>query len=173
MYPALTHPALTHRDASQSQEARRLFWEWLETEHYTKDGHATHGWDRNDPTTWTDESMGEGQELGRGGDGVMGAGIAQSQLDSFCQGTKRGCRTAAHCDAFWYVRTLPGIIGGFAAAYGTDDLVTAFDRMSVQRPSTCGSEAVQSIKRGDEAFDQRHLHTHFNQDVSRHDVAGL
>ena len=64
-----------------------------------------------------------------------------------------------------------GIIGGFAAAYGTDDLVTAFDRMSVQRPSTCGSEAVQSIKRGDEAFDQRHLHTHFNQDVSRHDVA--
>ena len=153
MYPALTHPALTHRDASQSQEARRLFWEWLETEHYTKDGHATHGWDRNDPTTWTDESMGEGQELGRGGDGVMGA--------------------AAHCDAFWYVRTLPGIIGGFAAAYGTDDLVTAFDRMSVQRPSTCGSQAVQSIKRGDEAFDQRHLHTHFNQDVSRHDVAGL
>ena len=76
MYPALTHPALTHRDASQSQEARRLFWEWLETEHYTKDGHATHGWDRNDPTTWTDESMGEGQELGRGGDGVMGAGTA-------------------------------------------------------------------------------------------------
>ena len=63
-----------------------------------------------------------------------------------------------------------GICGGFAAAYGTDELVTAFDRMSVQRPSTCGSEAVGRIKRGSESFDQRHLHTHFNQDGFGEDI---
>ena len=68
------------------------------------------------------------------------------------------------------MRTLPGICGGFAAAYGTDELVTAFDRMSIQRPATCGSERVQNIKRGEDAFDQRHLHTHFNQDGFGDDV---
>ena len=132
------------------EHARNLFWEWLQEPHWTKDGNQTHGFDRSDPTTWTDESFGEGHTLGGGGDGVMGA--------------------ACHCPAFWYVRTLPGICGGFAAAYGTDELVTAFDRMSVQRPSTCGSKAVQNIKRGEESFDQRHLHTHFNQDGFGHDV---
>ena len=71
--------------------------------------------------------------------------------------------SATHNPAFWYLRTLPGICGGFAAAYGTDELVTAFDRMSIQRPSSCGSEGVKNIKRGEESFDQRHLHTHFNQ----------
>lgn len=101
------------------EQARELFWQWLQAPHHAKDGRATHNWDRSDPTSWDDLSFGEGQRAGDWGDGsggVMGA--------------------ASHSDAFWYVRTLPGVIGGFAAAYGTDELVTAFDRMSIQRPST-------------------------------------
>ena len=88
-------------------------------------------------------------------------------------------RPSAYIHRSRYIRTLPGIIDGFAAAYGTHDLVTAFDRLagtaqfsghffvwafatffqrvvirlcahfscrmmivSVNRPVTCGSEAI-------------------------------
>ena len=127
------------------EKARELFWSWLEATHTTKDGSQSFGWDRNDPTTWTDASLNEGHALGDGH--TMGI-----------------CGAATHCPAFWYLRTLPGICGGFAAAYGTDDLVTAFDRMSIQRPSSCGSPSVLATPRGVEAFDARQLHTHFDQD---------
>jgi hypothetical protein len=126
--------------------ARELFWDWLEQTHYTKDGHATFGWDRHDPATWRDESLGEGHQLEPEGR-TMGI-----------------CGAATHCPAFWFVRTLPGIIGGFAAAYGTSELVTAFDRMSIQRPASCGSPSVANTPRGNDAFDARTLHTHLNQD---------
>ena len=127
------------------EKARELFWSWLEETHYTKDGSASFGWDRNDPTTWTDASLSEGQTLN----------------DGYTMGL---CGAATHCPAFWYLRTLPGICGGFAAAYGTDDMVTAFDRVSIQRPSSCGSPSVAATPRGTQAFDARQLHTHLNQD---------
>ena len=130
---------------AELEMARQLFWDWLQEPHYTKDGQVTFGWNKDDPTTWGDESLGEGHKLEEGR--VMGV-----------------CGAATHCPAFWFVRTLPGIIGGFAAAYGTTDLVTAFDRMSIQRPSSCGSPSVIETPRGMEAFDARQLHTHFNQD---------
>ena len=36
--------------------------------------------------------------------------------------------STANSDCAWYVRTLPGVLGAFAAAYGGDtELVAAFD----------------------------------------------
>jgi hypothetical protein len=31
----------------------------------------------------------------------------------------------------WYVRTRPGIVGGFAAAYGEPEVLAAYDRMMI------------------------------------------
>ena len=58
---------------------------------------ATHSWDRSKPATWTDAAF-----------------------DNPTGGTTRAME---HADFIWYVRTLPGVLAGFAAAYGTDDLV--------------------------------------------------
>jgi hypothetical protein len=44
----------------------------------------------------------------------------------------------------WYVRALPGVLAGYEAAYGTADLISAFDRMSINRPASCGEESVVS-----------------------------
>jgi hypothetical protein len=58
---------------------------------------ATHSWDRNDPRTWTDASF-----------------------DNPTGGTTNALE---HATFIWYVRTLPGVLAGFAVAYDTDDLV--------------------------------------------------
>ena len=73
---------------------------------------------------------------------------------------------ACHSPAFWFVRTLPGVIDVVAAAYGTHDLTTAFDRLAVNRPVACGFPSIAMNAPGEDgtAFDQRKLHTHFNQD---------
>ena len=39
----------------------------------------------------------------------------------------------------WYCRTRPGVIQGFAAAIGTPDLTAAFDRMSINLPTSSGN----------------------------------
>ena len=77
--------------------------------------------------------------------------------------------SATHNPAFWYLRTLPGICGGFAAAYGTDELVTAFDRMSIQRPATCGSAAVRPGP--GRIVPSHHLPVHLAPDPLRHSAA--
>ena len=48
----------------------------------------------------------------------------------------------AHCAAQWFVRCCPGVIAGFAAAYGEQDLVAGFDRMSVNLPTSSGNPAA-------------------------------
>ena len=67
----------------------------------------------------------------------------------------------------WYIRTLPGVLGGFAAAYGTDEIVSAYDRMSVNLPTSTGNPA--SLRIAENSFDHGKLnamglHTHWNQD---------
>ena len=128
---------------AELEEARRLLWKWLGETHYTGDGHPTHGWDRNDPTTWSDVSFGEGQALG-----------GEQQRNNASRYGMMGA--ACHSEPFWYIRTLSGVIDGFAAAYGTHELVTAFDRLAVNRPLTCDSEAIKLNEPGLDgtAFDQ-------------------
>ena len=73
---------------AELERARSLLWSDLQ---------ATHGWDRSEPTTWTDDGF-----------------------DNPAGGTTRALE---HAEFIWYVRTLRGVLAGFAAAYGTDDLV--------------------------------------------------
>lgn len=77
--------------------------------------------------------------------------------------------STTHCDAMWYVRTLPGVCGAFAAAYecSTEDIVASYDRMSVNLPTSSGNEAalrVASRKFEHGKLNAQELHTHFNQD---------
>jgi hypothetical protein len=69
----------------------------------------------------------------------------------------------------WYVRTLPGVCGAFAAAYecSTEDVVASYDRMSVNLPTSSGNEAalrIASRKFDHGKLNAQELHTHFNQD---------
>ena len=134
---------------AELQTARGLLWEFLEARRVARDGSLlTEGWDRTDPKTWTDRSFGEGHALGTTQHGTIG------EMGSAC-----------HSDAFWYVRSLPGVLDGFATAYGTHELVSAYDRMSVNRPVTCGEEGIISQPwargGGGPAELSRHLHTHY------------
>ena len=63
--------------------------------------HTRHGWVRSDPSTWRDHP-----------------GYADGLMES-----------TAHCEAMWLIRSLPGVVAGFAAAYGTDEVVAAYDMM--------------------------------------------
>ena len=95
---------------------RESLWEFLTTEQAHENGELTPGWARDDCSTWTDERYNDPQA------GLMGG--------------------AAHCDAFWQCRTLPRVCEGFATIYGTDELVTSFDRASINRPQACGSQSA-------------------------------
>ena len=75
-----------------------------------------------------------------------------------------------HSAPHWYIRTRPGILKGFAAAYGTDDLVAAFDDMAINRPASCGEASVAELGEGPGRLNGRRLHTHFNQDRFGEDV---
>src|SRR5690242_9127284 len=73
------------------------------------------GWRRGEPATW----------LNGHGDGLM--------------------TSTTHCDSMWYVRSRPGVIGAFHAAYGTQhdgELVAAYDRMSVNLPVSSANPAA-------------------------------
>ena len=72
-----------------------------------------HGWVRSDPSTWRDHP-----------------GYADGLMES-----------TAHCEAMWVIRSLPGVVAGFAAAYGTDEVVAAYDMM-VSRPARPPSSAL-------------------------------
>eukprot|EP01045_Picozoa_sp_COSAG04_P031515 COSAG04_NODE_5858_length_1470_cov_1.499635_3_plen_75_part_00 len=54
-----------------------------------KDLQETHGWEKNNPKTWKDTAF-----------------------DNPTGGTTRAME---HADFIWYVRTLPGVLAGFAA----------------------------------------------------------
>jgi hypothetical protein len=98
------------------------------------------GWRRGQPTTWR-----EGH-----GDGLM--------------------TSTTHCDSMWYVRSRPGVINAFHAAYGTHDdseLVAAFDRMSVNLPVSSGNPgalrmAAATSDHGKFGVAQR-MHVHLGQ----------
>jgi len=98
------------------------------------------GWRRGQPTTW----------LKGHGDGLM--------------------TSTTHCDSMWYVRSRPGVINAFHAAYGTHDdseLVAAYDRMSVNLPISSGNPAALRVAaatsiHGKFGVAQR-MHTHVGQ----------
>ena len=117
--------------------ARNLLWQFLEgNEQPLMRQERPRNWKRGQPTTWI-----EGH-----GDHLM--------------------TSTTHCDSMWYCRTRPGVIKGFAAAIGTDDLVPAYDRMSINLPTSTGNptaleRASQSFAHGKLGVMQR-LHTHKN-----------
>jgi hypothetical protein len=98
------------------------------------------GWRRGRPTTWR-----EGH-----GDGLM--------------------TSTTHCDSMWYVRSRPGVINAFHAAYDTHDdseLVASYDRMSVNLPVSSGNPATLRVAaatspHGKFGVAQR-MHTHLGQ----------
>lgn len=70
-------------------------------------------------------------------------------------------------DAMWYVRTRPGVVGGFAAAYGEDELLAAYDRMMINLPtSTFNEHTLQTARTNYQhgKLNAAGLHTHYNQD---------
>jgi len=98
------------------------------------------GWRRGQPKTWLDGH----------GDGLM--------------------TSTTHTDSMWYVRSRPGVIDAFHAAYGTHDdgeLVAGYDRMSVNLPVSSGNPAAQRMaattsRHGKFGVAQR-MHTHAGQ----------
>jgi hypothetical protein len=98
------------------------------------------GWRRGQPTTW----------LKGHGDGLM--------------------TSTTHCDSMWYVRSRPGVLRAFHAAYGTQDnseLVASYDRMSVNLPISSGNPAALRVAaatshHGKFGVAQR-MHTHVGQ----------
>ncbi len=83
------------------QTARDMLWDHLEgRSEPTMRQPRPVGWRRGEPTTWI-----EGH-----GDGLLTSGT--------------------HAPAMWFVRSLPGVVRAFEAAYG-EPAVAAYDRMSV------------------------------------------
>ena len=134
---------------SELQHARELLLQHLD---------EVHSWKQGQPLTWTDDAYGPTPSGG-----------------GFPHGATAGIMTSTcHSDCFWYVRTLPGVLDSFAAAYGTEDLVAAYDNMAINRPASCGQESVLSLGNGrgegvTHRWDQS-LHNHFNQDGFGEDV---
>jgi ectoine hydroxylase-related dioxygenase (phytanoyl-CoA dioxygenase family) len=125
------------------ERAEDLLWKHLEGVEAASQRMAQKrpmGWRRGQPTTWR-----EGH-----GDGLM--------------------TSTTHCDSMWYVRSRPGVIHAFHAAYGTHDdseLVAAYDRMSVNLPVSSGNPAALRVaaatsQHGKFGVAQR-MHTHIGQ----------
>jgi hypothetical protein len=123
--------------------AEGLLWKHLEGVEQASQRMAQRrpiGWRRGQPTTWL-----EGH-----GDGLM--------------------TSTTHCDSMWYVRSRPGVIQAFHAAYGTHDdseLVAAYDRMAVNLPISSGNPAALRVaatasQHGKFGVAQR-MHTHVGQ----------
>lgn len=126
---------------SQLQHARRLLWQHL----------GLHGWVEGQPLTYTDKAYEEGSLTANNAGGNTSAGTMGS---------------TAHSEALWYVRSLPGVIDAYATVCDCepDELIASFDRMSINRPATCGEESVTKLGATEEMLDARRLHTHFGQD---------
>ena len=96
----------------QLDRARELLWQHLEGKGSVQ--YEGLRWDRSDPSTWCDFGHGVGRAQYR--DGLM--------------------VSTANSDCAWYVRTRPGVLGAFAAAYGGDtELVAAFDSECSDAPT--------------------------------------
>ena len=123
--------------------AEELLWQHLEGVEEASQRMAQKrpiGWRRGKPATWL-----EGHA-----DGLM--------------------TSTTHCASMWYVRSRPGVIQAFHAAYGTHDdseLVAAYDRMSVNLPVSSGNAgalrvAAATSRHGKFGVAQR-MHTHVGQ----------
>lgn len=121
------------------EEGRRLLWQFLEGQE-EKDAKLHHvrpcGWKQGQPTTWIE---GHGDHL---------------------------ISCTAHCQSMWYCRTRPGVVQGFVTAIGEPDLTHAFDRMSINLPTSSGNpaaleRAAQSYEHGKFGVMQS-MHTHKN-----------
>jgi hypothetical protein len=128
---------------AELERAEGLLWKHLEGVEEASQRMAQKrpiGWRRGQPTTWI-----EGH-----GDGLM--------------------TSTTHCDSMWYVRSRPGVIKAFHAAYGThrdSELVAAYDRMSVNLPVGSGNPAALRVagatsRHGKFGVAQR-MHTHVGQ----------
>lgn len=73
------------------------------------------GWKREDPSSWTDESLNR----------VSADGLANGIIN------KCG---AGHSDLSWYVRTLPRVRQVFEHVWGTSELITSYDAFGLFRP---------------------------------------
>jgi hypothetical protein len=137
---------------AELEQARALLWQHLE---------AQHSWQRDQPRTWTDEAF-EQPDIGP----PRGSSSRRHGLGGNPRSGLLG--STVHSDCFWYCRTLPGVLRAFEIAYRTDDLVTAFDNMAINRPITCEQPALANMTTGrGEGVGHRwdaSLHTHHNQD---------
>ena len=98
--------------------ARDLLWKFLEgDEAPCMTQRRPVGWKRGQPTTWV-----EGH-----GDALM--------------------TSTTHNESMWFVRSRPGVLAGFAAAYGVPEsqLVADFDRMSINLPTSSGNDAALRV----------------------------
>jgi len=128
---------------AELDHAEDLLWQHLEGVEEASQRMAQRrplGWRRGQPTTWL-----EGH-----GDGLM--------------------TSTTHCESMWYVRSRPGVIQAFHAAYGThedSELVAAYDRMSVNLPVASSNPAALRMaaatsQHGKFGVSQR-MHTHLGQ----------
>lgn len=122
---------------AELQTARDMLWEHLEGRSEPNMRQTRPvGWKRGVPTTWL-----EGH-----GDGLLTSGT--------------------HAPAMWFVRSLPGVVRAFEAAYG-EPAVAAYDRMSVNLPVTSGNPAALRVAETGYSHGKLNamgLHTHYNQD---------
>jgi hypothetical protein len=112
-----------HRSAALSPEelahAEDLLWQHLEgTEEATQRMSQTrpHGWRRGEPATW-----------------ATGHGERQGSSNAYLM------TSTTHCASMWYVRSRPGVLAAFAAAFGTPELVSLFDVMGLNLPTSSGN----------------------------------
>jgi hypothetical protein len=123
------------------ERARALLWQHL----------GQHGWTEGQPRTYTDDAWEARSLTANNAGGNASAGTMGS---------------TAHCEALWYVRSLPAVMDAYATACGCapSDLIASFDRMSINRPASCMEQSVTSLGAAEEMLDARRLHTHFGQD---------
>ena len=94
-------------DEQELEHGRDLLWAHIEGRTEPKMRQTRPvGWKRGQPETWK-----EGH-----GDGLMTSGT--------------------HCEAMWYVRTLPGVVRAFEAAYG-EPAVAAYVSAAAPFASSC------------------------------------
>jgi hypothetical protein len=100
---------------AELETARDMLWEHLE-------GRTEPAMRQSRPTGW---NRGEPTTWLEGhGDGLLTSGT--------------------HCPAMWFVRSLPGVVRAFEVAYG-EPAVAAYDRMSVNLPTSSGNPAAMRV----------------------------